>query len=98
MNTTLKQVAAYQTQDGKTFPDKIVALKHNFKLDMKGLVRQGLSTPRTNDSYTSQEVAEILLKNEARLTESLKKLRVAIGNAERFSTKKSATSAQILAS
>ena len=60
----MKKVSAYQTSDGQFHQDKIPALLHEFKLDIRDLIISGVKTGNLKtETLNIKDISEILAKN-----------------------------------
>lgn len=71
----MKQVKSFQTSDSKLFTDKVAALKHEFGLEIRGLIQTGNNFPQNKDCYTASQIADILVKNAPEVTKIIGKYR-----------------------
>lgn len=56
----MKLVKAYKTDDGQTFEDEGKALKHQLKIDLRGLMQSSGNTIASSRVNSATDAAEIL--------------------------------------
>lgn len=75
----ITQTKSFKTSDNQLFQDKIEALTHEFKIEIRGIL-QGNSLSRA-DNFTSTQVADLIVKNSNQFTKTIQKYREAIRRA-----------------
>jgi hypothetical protein len=61
----MKEVKAYQTSDGRTFTDKLQAIRNEFNLELRGLLQS--KNPKVA-AYSCPEISQLLVQNAREFT------------------------------
>ena len=74
----IKQIKSFQTSDGALHPDKIKALTHEFKLELRGLFQSF----DNKINLTSTDAAAIISCNSDKFVDLINKYKVAINKSK----------------
>ncbi len=75
----IKQTKSFQTSDNQLFSNRILALTHEMKIELRGVI-QAHSNGRS--AYTTTDIAAILANNAEQVSSILHKYRVSINRAK----------------
>ena len=74
----ITQVKSFQTSDGKVFTDRGDAVKHDFKLEFRGLIQSKIPGQKSA-SYSLVEVGEAILAANGEFVSLFKRLNMSLG-------------------
>jgi hypothetical protein len=75
----ITQVASYKTSDNQLHACKSDALKHEFRLEIRGAIQAAGNNPSGN--YTATQMAQIVTNNAALMAKTIAKYNKLINNA-----------------
>lgn len=73
----MKKVPSYQTSDNQLFTNRLGALNHEFRLELRGAIQQHTK----NTTLTTTDIAAILATDSEKIAGILHKYRVQINRA-----------------
>jgi len=79
----ITNATVYKTSDGKLHEDRLDALKHEFSLDVRGLIHRSMDSTRAGANLSTLELSQIIVKNCEKFAEIISKNKTAIGRANR---------------
>jgi len=79
----MKQVKSFQTSDGTLFPNRLNALYHEQKIDLRGVLQEHTK----NALISTTDVAAILAANSEKVSAILHRYKVSINRARGESNK-----------
>ncbi len=75
----IEQVPSYKTSDGVLHSSKHDAIKHEYRLELRGLIQAGSQTSlNKNDNFTATQVAALIANNSILMVKVMQKFNKAI--------------------
>lgn len=85
----IEKTFGFKTSDSTIHASKLEAVKHQASIEIKSILRNGTHINGGSINLTSDQIAEIILKNTTKIAEIGKEIKDAVRRAERSQLKKS---------
>ena len=79
----ITQIKSFKTIDGRVFTDRKEAVKHDFKLQFRGLVQSKMLASQKSASYTLIEIADAIIESNGEFINLFKRFNMAMGQLNR---------------